>query len=55
MVSETSFRTVVRTVTKTDLIQFVTWAGFNELLFYDTGRAATGGYTGRLVPGAMTC
>jgi acyl dehydratase len=48
------FRTAKRTVTEADLIQFITWGGFNEALFYDASHAAAGGYTGRLVPGAMT-
>ncbi|BBZ14893.1 MaoC family dehydratase [Mycobacterium branderi] len=49
----TSFRTAKRTVTEADLVQFVTWGGFNEALFFDASHAAAGGYTGRLVPGAM--
>ena len=49
----TSFRTATRTVTEADLIQFITWGGFNEPLFYDSSHAAAGGYTGRLIPGAM--
>ena len=48
------FKTAKRTVTEADLIQFITWGGFNEALFYDASHAALGGYTGRLVPGAMT-
>src|SRR5829696_1668815 len=48
-----SFRTATRTVTEADLIQFITWGGFNEPLFYDQSHAAAGGYTGRLIPGAM--
>jgi acyl dehydratase len=48
------FKTAKRTVTEADLIQFITWGGFNEALFYDASHAAAGGYTGRLVPGAMT-
>ena len=47
------FATAKRTVTEADLIQFITWAGFNEPLFYDQSHAAAGGYTGRLIPGAM--
>lgn len=49
----TSFRTAKRTVTEADLVQFITWGGFNEPLFYDSSHAAAGGYTGRLIPGAM--
>jgi acyl dehydratase len=47
------FRTAARTITETDLITFVTWSGFNEALFMDASHAAGGGYTGRLVPGAL--
>src|SRR5207247_3217686 len=48
------FRTASRTITETDLVNFVTLAGFNEPLFWDAAHAAEGGYTGRLVPGALT-
>ena len=47
------FRTAARTITETDLITFITWSGFNEALFLDASHAAAGGYTGRLVPGAL--
>ena len=47
------FRTAARTITEADLITFVTWSGFNEALFLDASHAAAGGYTGRLVPGAL--
>ena len=47
------FRTAARTITETDLVTFVTWSGFNEALFLDASHAAAGGYTGRLVPGAL--
>ncbi len=47
------FRTAARTITETDLITFVTWGGFTEPLFLDASHAAAGGYTGRLVPGAL--
>ena len=53
MTPGSAFRTARRTVTEADLVQFVTWAGFNEPLFYDAAHAAGGGYTGRLIPGAM--
>ena len=53
MTAGSSFRTAKRTVTEADLIQFITWGGFNEPLFYDASHAAAGGYTGRLIPGAM--
>src|SRR4051794_13021728 len=49
-----SFRTARRTVTETDLVNFVTLFGFNEPLFWDARHAATAGYAGRLVPGALT-
>ncbi|WP_406276761.1 MaoC family dehydratase N-terminal domain-containing protein [Nocardia sp. NBC_00881] len=48
-----AFRTAKRTVTEADLIQFITWGGFNEPLFYDASHARAGGYEGRLIPGAM--
>jgi acyl dehydratase len=53
MTEGSAFATAKRTVTEADLIQFITWAGFNEPLFYDASHAAAGGYTGRLIPGAM--
>jgi len=53
MTPGSSFRTAARTVTEADLIQFITWAGINEPLFYDASHASDGGYTGRLVPGAL--
>ncbi|MFI5040891.1 MAG: MaoC family dehydratase [Acidimicrobiales bacterium] len=48
------FRTASRTVTESDLMSFVTLFGFNEPLFWDARHAATAGYPGRLVPGALT-
>lgn len=48
------FRTAARTVTETDLVNFITLFGFNEPLFWDARHAATAGYRGRLVPGALT-
>jgi acyl dehydratase len=48
------FRTAARTITETDLINFVTLAGFNEALFLDARYARSAGFTGRLVPGALT-
>ena len=48
------FRTARRTVTETDLVNFITWGGYHEPLFWDASHAAEGGYTGRLIPGAMT-
>jgi acyl dehydratase len=53
MTEGSSFRTAARTITETDLITFVNLGGFNEPLFYDASHAAAGGYTGRLVPGAL--
>jgi acyl dehydratase len=49
-----SFRTSSRTVTETDLVNFVTHLGFTEPLFTDAHHAAEGNYTGRLIPGALT-
>ncbi|MET0821328.1 MAG: MaoC/PaaZ C-terminal domain-containing protein [Aeromicrobium sp.] len=54
MVTGSSFRTASRTVTETDLMTFVHLGGFNEPLFYDARHAAAGGYSGRLIPGALT-
>jgi acyl dehydratase len=45
--------TARRTVTETDLINFITLGGFTEPLFWDATHAAAAGYTGRLVPGAL--
>jgi acyl dehydratase len=53
MKTGTAFRTSSRTITETDLVTFVTWAGFTEPLFWDAEHAGAGGYTGRLVPGAL--
>ena len=53
MTPGSAFRTAARTITETDLVTFVTWAGFTEALFLDASHAAAGGYTGRLVPGAL--
>ena len=50
----TSFRTLARTVTESDLIHFVTWAGFNESVFFAAPEGVTRGYSGRLVPAALT-
>jgi acyl dehydratase len=49
-----AFRTAARTITEPDLVNFVTLVGFNEPLFWDARHAATAGYAGRLVPGALT-
>ena len=48
-----AFRTASRTVTESDLMSFIHLGGFNEPLFYDASHAAAGGYSGRLIPGAM--
>jgi acyl dehydratase len=48
------FRTAHRTITETDLVNFITLCGFNEPLFWDARHASTAGYQGRLVPGALT-
>lgn len=53
MTPGSAFRTASRTVTESDLMTFIQWAGFNEPLFTDATHAAAGGYTGRLLPGAM--
>jgi len=53
MTAGSAFRTASRTITESDLMSFVHLAGFNEPLFYDASHAAAGGYTGRLVPGAL--
>jgi acyl dehydratase len=53
MTTGSSFRTASRTVTEADLSSFVNLGGFNEPLFYDARHAAGGGYSGRLIPGAM--
>lgn len=49
-----AFRTSARTVTETDLINFITLHGFTEPLFTDARHAAEGNYKGRLIPGALT-
>jgi acyl dehydratase len=54
MVVGSRFRTAYRTVTETDLVNFVTLFGFNEPLFWDARHAASAGYEGRLCPGALT-
>jgi acyl dehydratase len=35
-------------------VNFITMFGFNEPLFWDARHAATAGFKGRLVPGALT-
>jgi acyl dehydratase len=53
MTAGSAFRTAARTVTESDLMTFINLGGFNEPLFYDASHAAAGGYTGRLIPGAL--
>jgi acyl dehydratase len=51
----TTFRTSTRTVTETDLIMFITWAGIVNPLFTDARFSReVEGYPGRLVPGMVT-
>jgi acyl dehydratase len=54
MVVGSKLRTAARTVTETDVINFITHCGFTEPLFLDARHAAEAGYTGRLVPGGLT-
>jgi acyl dehydratase len=49
-----AFRTAARTLTEADLMNFIGVSGYTEPLFLDASHAAEGGYTGRLIPGAMT-
>jgi acyl dehydratase len=50
-----SFRTSTRTVTETDLVTFITWAGIVNPLFTDARFSReVEGYRGRLVPGMVT-
>jgi acyl dehydratase len=50
-----TFRTSTRTVTETDLITFITWAGIVNPLFMDARFSQNvEGYAGRLVPGMIT-
>ena len=49
-----TFRTDGRTVTESDLINFVTLVGVNEPLFLDAQFGLENGYRGRVVPGMMT-
>jgi acyl dehydratase len=53
MVAGSRFRTASRTITETDLINFVTLTGMNEPLFFDEAGSLDAGYAGRLVPGAL--
>jgi acyl dehydratase len=49
-----AFRTSARTLTEADLVNFIGLSGYTEPLFLDASHAAEGGYTGRLIPGALT-
>lgn len=49
-----AFRTSARTITEADLVNFIGVSGYTEPLFLDASHAAEGGYSGRLVPGALT-
>jgi acyl dehydratase len=49
-----SFRTPGRTMTETDLINFLGLSLYTEPLFLEADHAAEGGYTGRLMPGGLT-
>jgi acyl dehydratase len=49
-----AFRTTSRTITESDLVTFVNWAGIHEPLFLDERYARAAGYAGRLVPGMLT-
>lgn len=53
MKTGSAFRTAARTITETDLVNFVALGGYNEPLFYDATHAKAGGYSGRLIPGGM--
>jgi acyl dehydratase len=53
MVKGSRFRTAARTVTETDLVNFVCLGGFIEPLFLDASHAGEAGYTGRLIPGGL--
>lgn len=48
------FKTASRTITESDLITFVGIAGLNEPLFLDSDGARAAGFSGRLVPAALT-
>ncbi len=49
-----AFRTIRRTLTEADLVNFVSVCGFSESLFLDaTAAVSEAGYAGRIAPGAM--
>lgn len=47
------FRTVPRTITETDLVNFISCTGMLEVLFTSTQRDAQAAIEGRLVPAAL--
>jgi acyl dehydratase len=49
-----AFRTAARTMTETDLINFLGLSLYTEPLFLAADHAAESGYTGRLIPGGLT-
>jgi acyl dehydratase len=49
-----AFRTAARTISEADLMNFIGVTCYTEPLFLDASHAAEGGYSGRLIPGAMT-
>ncbi len=49
-----TFRTAGRTITETDLVNFISLTGATEPMFYDERFARDHGYAGRLVPGMQT-
>jgi len=51
---DASFRTLARTITETDLVNFIGNTGMYESLFMDTEYLDKSMYEGRLVPGALT-
>jgi acyl dehydratase len=53
MVPGSRFRTASRTITETDLVNFVTLTGMTEPLFLDEAGSREANYAGRLVPGAL--
>src|ERR1700733_1531654 len=49
-----AFRTPGRTMTETDLVNFLGLSLYTEPLFLEVNHAAEGGYSGRLIPGGLT-
>lgn len=48
------FRTFARTITETDLVNYIALSGYCGPLFYDARTAEAAGYSGRVVPGILT-